>query len=896
MTENSPVPKLDLAPKLNRPLQLWNPLDYLRLLYWVFYFPQALRWYLEIFAQESLSPYEVTIHTLNQALSQKLVIRNFVIQSLILLITLAPIGLLSLKQLGAPINIILGSVVGIFTGTTFGVLFTVAYGIAVGTAFGLSAGITFSLAASGAFGLAQGAAFGAAFGIAVGIAFCVPGGIAFGIPGGIAFGITVGSTFGILASVVTSVMQIIPLHLIKGLLFSLIFSLSLYIAVLRPEDYLIGVLISCKDIDNRFSLRHVTLLPMPKLEKNIKRWITQDLDLALLNINELLKYTYQFPAIISILNRHLSSVSNNQLFFQVSRFAENPFDWTLIFYFSASLNHHLVRKFLKNLQLKGKDNELLSFPRSDTPARAVSAGFWYLYKKKPNKAYLSFAKVSFLLHGDEMCQLSLNLSLCQTATSFEDIEKLKLNNYEADTYFRPTTWHTINSFRRIIKDIQLFRHSIGKQTRALASNRAIGELTRIIQTQDQIPEAERHLIVDIAQAWKNIIEPLTLEIGTIFIVKPVQNPYIIGNPVSGKLFVGREDILRQLEELWITNTSRQSIVLYGHRRMGKTSILRNATSNIGFASQVIYINLQRLGEVENGVGEVLIGISDEIASAIKIDPPSDDDLLKLPQRNFERYLKKVLAEMPNDKLIIALDEFEILEDLIEKGQLSKEFLGYLRGLVQMSPKLAFAFAGLHTLEEMTADYFQPFFASVIPIRVSFLNRAATLQLLANPAEDFPLDYEPAAGDRIYDLTFGQPYLVQLIGFQLVRRYNDYVFEQGRERSNLLTTEDVEAIITEDFFRKGRYYFDGVWRQAIQDIPGQQHIMKTLAIYPKGLTTTELLELLSFEIDILESALKTLRKHDVIHDIAEVGTESKWQITVELLQIWLESYAPPINEI
>ncbi len=42
------VPKLDLAPKLKRPLSWWNPLDYLRLLYWVFYFPQALRWYVEI--------------------------------------------------------------------------------------------------------------------------------------------------------------------------------------------------------------------------------------------------------------------------------------------------------------------------------------------------------------------------------------------------------------------------------------------------------------------------------------------------------------------------------------------------------------------------------------------------------------------------------------------------------------------------------------------------------------------------------------------------------------------------------------------------------------------------------------------------------------------------------
>ncbi len=47
----SEVPLLDLAPKLKRPLSLWNPLDYLLLLYWVFYFPQAIRWYVKNFCE-----------------------------------------------------------------------------------------------------------------------------------------------------------------------------------------------------------------------------------------------------------------------------------------------------------------------------------------------------------------------------------------------------------------------------------------------------------------------------------------------------------------------------------------------------------------------------------------------------------------------------------------------------------------------------------------------------------------------------------------------------------------------------------------------------------------------------------------------------------------------------
>ncbi|MCA9874238.1 MAG: hypothetical protein KC441_11305, partial [Anaerolineales bacterium] len=50
--KSNPIPRLDLAPKLDRPLRLWWPLDYLRLLYWVFFIPQALRWYVEKFGVE----------------------------------------------------------------------------------------------------------------------------------------------------------------------------------------------------------------------------------------------------------------------------------------------------------------------------------------------------------------------------------------------------------------------------------------------------------------------------------------------------------------------------------------------------------------------------------------------------------------------------------------------------------------------------------------------------------------------------------------------------------------------------------------------------------------------------------------------------------------------------
>lgn len=235
--------------------------------------------------------------------------------------------------------------------------------------------------------------------------------------------------------------------------------------------------------------------------------------------------------------------------------------------------------------------------------------------------------------------------------------------------------------------------------------------------------------------------------------------------------------------------------------------------------------------------------------------------------------------------MIALDEFEQIEELIKSDRIPKDFMGVLRGMVQMSPKIAFALAGLHTLEEMTEDYFNPFFASIIPIRVSFLERATCRYLLANPSEDFPLDYKPDALDYIYDLTAGQPYLVQLIGFLLVRRYNDQVFELGNNRDPMFTIADVDGIINQpEFYQNGRYYFTGVWQQAGEGSPGQQQIIKAIAPHPTGLDFNTLKTVTNLDSNSLQNALDTLSRHDVIQEI-----DHHWQIIVELFRRWVVSH-------
>jgi hypothetical protein len=636
----------------------------------------------------------------------------------------------------------------------------------------------------------------------------------------------------------------------------------------------------------------VTFIPIPSLSRQISRWLEKDWQKGLYNVNQILEHTRQFIPTIQAVNYVLSRTAPTQLLLKISQLATNPFDWELVRFSSVSLSTYLKFRFIDGLILpKFVQQRLLKNlsiePRLDTPARAVAAGFWYLYKGSLHEAKKAFDLVIDLPYGKEMQALADTLDRCNLSNPSPSlIAVITLPLIPPTPHLRPANWLAIDRFRIIIKDIKIIQSSISPSARSFALNRALAELDNIIKHPDNLDGAEKESILEIARTWHKILLPVISDIRGVDIRKPVQNPYIVGDPVQGSAFVGREDIINQLAELWLVGRSVQSVLLYAHRRMGKTSILRNVRSKMGATVHLAYVNLLLLSNPQ-GAADVLMFICDEIQQVTGIDAPPNSDFTDFAENTCRRYIQQVCDNLDNQKLIIALDEFEQIENFIRARKINPDFLQFLRGLVQLSPKIAFAFAGLHTLEEMTADYFHPFFASVIPIRVGFLSLGSTRQLLANPDPDFLLDYEPDTLDAIYDLTAGQPYLTQLVGFQLVRHYNNQVFERGRPRDPVFTTIDLQTVIEDpEFFDRGRYYFTGIWQQAAQDTPHQQAILKAIA--PAGLTLSELSTHTNLAPADLQPALTILDRHDVI-----CYKNDRYFITVELFRRWVLDRSPVI---
>jgi len=933
------VPRLDLAPKIKGSLSLSKPIDYLRLLYWMLFFPQALRWYVQnrvsILEQNKNSKkyFGLVLNSISRLLIQVMVV---------IFITLLAWSI-TLKLINFPIQV--EHILAIFFVTTFSYVMTLGYPLLIIqkniSTFNLSPTIkpltiiiiltfnlniiffTVSAIKEGYTNLAVILILGILAGIWLGV-----GGIAtlaildvgestiMLVIGGVLLMSLILSFYLPINSEITNIFIGLKILLIRTFFF-VSYVIGSCIGLLRPDNcfftlpitqtsFKIGVTQRVKEnsnprvfsnelgsrysdflisssphlplsqelpSDSVFEIRkscrnnlellfpRVTVLPNPYLTEQLKEWLRQDWETGIHNAYEIYTYTLQFIPVIQALNQVLAE-EPEQVVYRIAHLTYPPYKWKLVRLISGSI--------------------YTNFIQFDPPARAVARGFLRLYEQSLYDAGEAFYEVRSLPYGDEMWKISLNMYDYHKAKKLNDIATLSIY-LPTKPWMRLNTWRAIHSLYDIIKDIQIIQNSSSRSARAFALSHALGELKKLRDQPGAVPQPEREIVRKIAWNWSQAILDVASEVGNVSITERVRNPYVVGDPVEGNLFVGREDILKQLKEVWILSHQLQSVVIYGHRRMGKTSILLNAADSLGSQVKVAYINLLRVGDSPQGVGEVLMAISDEISDAVNIPPPADEDLLNLPYRTFERYLKQVEANLSETGLIIALDEFEKIEKLIEKGKIDSDFMEVLRGMVQMSPKIAFALAGLHTLDEMTGDYSHPFFASFINIKVSFMERAATRQILANPHEDFLLDYAPEALSAISMLTTGQPYLVQLVGFQLVRRYNEQVFERGNSRDPVFTVEDVRAVINDpEFFQRGRYYFDGVWGQAARGAPGQQEVLRSIAPHPEGLDINTLAEITGMNETNLQQALNSLTRHDVVLEM-----DGKWQIIVELFRVWVD---------
>ena len=116
----------------------------------------------------------------------------------------------------------------------------------------------------------------------------------------------------------------------------------------------------------------------------------------------------------------------------------------------------------------------------------------------------------------------------------------------------------------------------------------------------------------------------------------------------------------------------------------------------------------------------------------KLHVPARKDFEKKPFDTFQEYLSQVCSSLNNTLLVLMIDEFECLDEMVASGSLDKKIFNQLRNLMQHQPALMFIMAGAHRLEELSPEY-RGLVQSIALIReVSFISKEDSEALIRQP--------------------------------------------------------------------------------------------------------------------------------------------------------------------
>lgn len=371
----------------------------------------------------------------------------------------------------------------------------------------------------------------------------------------------------------------------------------------------------------------------------------------------------------------------------------------------------------------------------------------------------------------------------------------------------------------------------------------------------------------------------------------LRNPYYPGTPIQNQnMFYGREAELELLQEDFVYSSANTVVVLYGQRRSGKTSLLYKLLQTPILDPHIpVRIDMQH-ETLDFTVARFLRNIAYYISRELK----RRDIHLQLPDRNafdedatftLDTFLDAVEMSLQDRKLVILIDEFEVLEEQVNRGELDRNIFVYLRSLMQDRRGIHFLLAGTHTIKELTAEYWSVFFNIAKHRHIYNLSQEAAHQLIIQPLEN-QLEFDPFAIEKIRRLSGDQPYLIQLFCHTLVQHCNTY-------QKNYVTINDIN-IVQESVMETGNIYFNWIWDQSG---PEERALLSIIA--QEGGEEGRYISLTDFERVYQDNGL-IFRRENVIralHNlhggdfITEASHENRYKISVGLTRAWLRETKP-----
>jgi ABC-type branched-subunit amino acid transport system substrate-binding protein len=249
------------------------------------------------------------------------------------------------------------------------------------------------------------------------------------------------------------------------------------------------------------------------------------------------------------------------------------------------------------------------------------------------------------------------------------------------------------------------------------------------------------------------------------------NPYITGVPIRDpNKFFGRKHEFSDINDSLQNN--EQLILLYGQRRIGKSSVIEQIPKKLS-TNEFVFIsfdfNSLDFNDEENlSTQKILSLIAIGIIENLETNKQVLSHLAENIPTNIEifsrEFLPTVYQQLGNKKLVLLWDEFDVLSERdTELDTYSNNFCNYIIQLLQKDNKLfIIPIAGRHIskLESLSS-----FFGKSPNIEIKLLNKEDTQKLIIQPDENV-LNYEEEAIEAIFQLSAGHPYFTQFICYAI----------------------------------------------------------------------------------------------------------------------------------
>ena len=265
------------------------------------------------------------------------------------------------------------------------------------------------------------------------------------------------------------------------------------------------------------------------------------------------------------------------------------------------------------------------------------------------------------------------------------------------------------------------------------------------------------------------------------------NPYVAGAPVLGDdMFFGRRELVDRI----LQTIHNNSLLLYGERRIGKTSIQHQLKKRLRVLDDPLYefhpvfVDLQ--GTPETLFFQTIAeDIFQELAPVLDGLRPGIDNSREYAYRDFVRDVRAVLKtlEMRTSKkvrLVLLIDEVDELNDYDPRVNQK------LRSLFMKSfaESLVAVVSGVEIKKHWEREG-SPWYNFFEEIEVKPFGPREAQELIERPIGGM-FKLGDGVVERIISLTAGKPYLIQKICISLVTRLH----EQHRRK---ITIADVDAV-------------------------------------------------------------------------------------------------------